>query len=229
MLKRPKHLPNIKIVDEPPVGYITCTQYSHRVGLNKMALNKAVKDGRIDSKYLVLAPVNGRPAVFFDYNKTVNSYLSTVRERYRPTDWTGGNKPYKELTPEEWKVLIHARRPKRPGPKSLEDRVKAGDVSKPPKELFPDDMHASKLVHEHKKIEKLDIELKLASNKLIAMEDVISNMRMLAVEIKQAWESYEIKCAPKLAAESDPKKCKEIMFQARKEVLDKVGKLTEKE
>jgi len=223
-LKRPAYLPGIHIVEFSPPGYLTTAQFATRVGTTMMSVNRSLRKGKFHTKFLALAPRNGKATVMINYNAAVVPYLQSVPERFRPKDFDENDKEYRPLSDDEWKKINEESPLKKPGPKTIEDGEAYRKTGKTPN-LQPMDMHRSNLVHKHLQIEKAAIEVKLAKNQLIAIADVQATICMLVIEIKQAWEAFEVKTAPKVAAVDNVKEVKEIYLKARKEVSKRIEKL----
>lgn len=180
----------VKIVTSiPGNGFISLVDFAEKCGVKKPAISKAKSSGKFSTSDMRwFKPQKGSMVLYLHWERAGIPYvMSRGRENY----------PKGFVPPEEEPHNIN---------------VESGTGNYSPQSIVKVvDLNSAKLRKEQLIIEEKEIALQKAKNELVDIDEVITIMSAVALELRQGFNSMKIRLCPVLSAEDDEHKIDSIL------------------
>lgn len=190
----------VKHLKKCPEGWHTAAELARLTGLSEPAIRQAKSRGTISDRFYCTTdnPKNAnKPIMVFDKIKVANLMLS--------------NKP-RDTWP-EW--FLEYKGPEKKAPVNEEGE----------KGIFIGDIHEAKLETEKLKVEKAKLELQIAKNEVISVDEVKALLLNITQKVHQSLKSFIPRTAPLVADESDVHKVSMILEEEINSSLQNLSEL----
>lgn len=204
----------LPVFDEIPIGWLTIADAAIRAGMRRDKLSTDVTAGRFPKSAIGLWQTNGKRITLLHWDAAIYDYLLSRPATSRPADFVRNDlKSYKPIS-----TIDTPARGSSPFP-TADEVTDQSPTSALDALLNNQDQYTEKVVDltsarfraEQLKILKLQYELRVARNELIAVAEVDSLLREIAVEIKSEFTRMESAIAPVFAACSDPREIRRVL------------------